>query len=391
MDMDKVKRFVECMIPSYSCNLLCEYCYVIQGNYRDKTAFQLNYAVNVIKQATSTERFGGVCFFSLCAAGETMIPQETIDIARVLLENGHYVNITNNGTMSNRISELCALPETLRERLHLSFSFHYLELKRLGMLEKFFDNVNRAKNAGVSFFIQIAVCDAYAPYIKEIKEICKDSVGAFPQAHVARRNEDNEYSFFGAMSKDEYIKCGTDFESPLFDFTLLNFMKKRREFCYAGDWSCTLDLGTGVLSKCYSRPIQNIFDDIAAPIAFEAIGNNCVSPYCVNSSHFMSLGVIPQIETPSYAKLRDRPSADWYTPRMRSFLDGRLFESNNEYTFAKKMTINMKERLSPSGIIHAAASITPKPIKSAIKRMMNRTEQNRTEQNRTEQNRTTNP
>lgn len=66
---------------------------------------------------------------------------------------------------------------------------------------------------------------------------------------------------------------------------------KRKEFCFAGDWSGTLNLQTGVLTKCYADyDGVNIFEDVDAPIPFEAVGKHCGSPYCVNSSHFMSLG-----------------------------------------------------------------------------------------------------
>ena len=50
----------------------------------------------------------------------------------------------------------------------------------------------------------------------------------------------------------------------LFDFTVKNFNEKRKEFCYAGDWSGVLNLETGLLRKCYSdNGGQLIFDDIS--------------------------------------------------------------------------------------------------------------------------------
>ena len=30
--MEKIKRFIECLIPVTACNLRCSYCYVIQRN-----------------------------------------------------------------------------------------------------------------------------------------------------------------------------------------------------------------------------------------------------------------------------------------------------------------------------------------------------------------------
>ena len=51
----------------------------------------------------------------------------------------------------------------------------------------------------------------------------------------------------------------------------------------------------------------------------------------------MSLGVIPELETPSYADLRDRPQAEWYNDRMRSFLSGKLKNTNIEYGSREKI------------------------------------------------------
>lgn len=124
-----------------------------------------------------------------------------------------------------------------------------------------------------------------------------------------------------------------------------NFNIPRTEFCYAGDWSFTLNLQTGILKRCYCDFKEyNIFEDVKKPIKFEAIGNNCKNKFCMNSSHFMSLGVIPEIETPSYQELRNRAGANWYSQQMCSFLDSRLYESNREYSIIKKKYINLKFR-----------------------------------------------
>ena len=59
--------------------------------------------------------------------------------------------------------------------------------------------------------------------------------------------------------------------------------------------------------KCYSEvENQNIFEDLSKPIEFKPIGYGCGCKYCINSSHFMSLGTIPDIKTPTYAELRNR-------------------------------------------------------------------------------------
>ena len=100
------------------------------------------YSVEQIKKALTKQRFGGVCYFSICGAGETLIPDYVINIVQAILENGHFVNITTNGTLNQRFDELCNLDERLRRKLNISFSFHYLELLRVNKLDDFFDNLD---------------------------------------------------------------------------------------------------------------------------------------------------------------------------------------------------------------------------------------------------------
>ena len=342
--MEAIKRFVECLIPDTRCNLKCSYCYVIQENRRTESLSRFQYSPDHIGRALSVNRLGGVCFVSICGAGETLMPKETLLIVKCILQQGHYVNITTNGTLSKRFDELLSMNSQLLKRLHFSFSFHYLELKRMGHLDAFFDNIQKVKKYGCSYIVQFNLCDEYIPFLDEIKLLCEEKAGAAPQVAVTRNVHVLPISLLTAHSRDEYEKYGSIFDSPLFRFTLKNFMVKRREFCYAGIWSCVLNLSTGTMKKCYdSTASQNIFADLRRPIIFRSIGNNCKSPYCMNSSHFMSLGVIPSIATPSYAELRDRKQAEWMTPQVRSFLDGKLYKANPEYSSFRKIHVNLKE------------------------------------------------
>ncbi|MGL5904720.1 MAG: hypothetical protein ACRCZO_18700, partial [Cetobacterium sp.] len=101
--------------------------------------------------------------------------------------------------------------------------------------------------------------------------------------------------------------------------------------------------GTGELKKCYSSiENQNIFEDISKEISFEAIGTVECKPYCINSSHFLSLGVIPNLKTPTYLELRSRQEENLYSKKMRYFLSSKLSESNSEYSFLKKIKIDLR-------------------------------------------------
>ena len=164
-----------------------------------------------------------------------------------ILKNGHYVNITTNGTIGKRLKEIVEKAGDYVSHLHFAFSLHYLELKRLGLLNTFFDNVNMVRTAGASFMVQINLCDEYIPYLQEIEDICIERVGAKPQVAATRKEEKalQKIELLTEHTEAEYQKYGDEFDSPLFRFTMRNFNVKRKEFCYAGDWAGNLDLSNG--------------------------------------------------------------------------------------------------------------------------------------------------
>lgn len=346
--MDKIKCFIECLIPVTACNIKCSYCYVVQRSGRTGKVPPLQFSIETIRSALSCERFGGTCYFSICGAGETLIPDYTLEIVRALLENGHYVNVTTNGTLTRRFDQLRDWAPELLSRLHFAFSFHYLELVRTNRIGVFFDNVSLVKSLGCSFVVQLNLCDEYLPHIDEIKELCLKNVGALPQVAATRKEVslNSKILFDTELSDKEYIAKGKEFDSPLFDFTIRNFNVKRREFCYAGSWTYQLNLLTGILKPCYHSLRQyNIYEDLKRPIKHRPVGCSCGSLFCMNSSHFMSLGVIPTIDTPSYASLRDRPEAGWYSPTMRRFLDGKLKDSNVQLGKAGQLVASLLGRM----------------------------------------------
>ena len=342
-----IKRFFECLIPVTVCNLKCSYCYVIQRDYRNMKLADFKYTPEQIGKCLTKERLGGTCFFSICGAGETLAQPETLKITKEILKNGHIVNITTNGTLKNRFQELRNFTLEERERLHFSFSLHYLELKRLNLLETFFENVLAVKKENCSFMVQINLCDEYLPYLDEIRLICKHKIGAWPQVAATRKEGSNltKIEFLTKLSDDEYIIRGKEFNSPLFDYTIENFNVKRNEFCYAGQRSGTLNLAEGTLYKCYADPKpQRIFDDSNKPIVFEPIGTNCGCAFCLNSSHFMSQGVIENGDKRTYCSLRDRPEAGWFNATMRYALSQKLWDTNPTLNLSEQEKYNKKQR-----------------------------------------------
>ena len=100
--MDKIKRFIDCYIPTETCNFRCHYCYITQNRKFNNKVAKFNYTPEYIAKALSKERLGGVCLINFCAGGETLIAEEVIDIIKALLVEGHYVMVVTNGSLTKR-------------------------------------------------------------------------------------------------------------------------------------------------------------------------------------------------------------------------------------------------------------------------------------------------
>lgn len=207
------------------------------------------------------------------------------------------------------------------------------------MVNRFFSNIDKVRSAGCSFVLQINLVDEYLPYWDEIKSVSLERVGALPQVALTRKENYPGYRIMTDGTVENYVKKGREMESPLFEFTLRNFNKQQNGYCYAGSWAATLDLYTGKMTACYGQGIhQNIYHDLNAPIVFKPLGC-CCADYCVNSSHFLSLGVIPQISTPSYAELRNRVIAAWYNEELESFLSKKLNGENERVKYERLFSL----------------------------------------------------
>ena len=134
-------------------------------------------------------------------------------------------------------------------------------------------------------------------------------------------------------------------------------LKQRKEFCYAGEWTAHLNLGTGILKQCYcGAVIQNIFENPDKAIKWQPIGNNCAEPHCHNAHVWLTLGAIPSLDTPSYALMRDRVTEDgshWLQDNMREFLSGKLKDNNREHTPEEMRKINRAMRIKIGASVKA--------------------------------------
>ena len=344
--MDKLKRFIDCYIETEACNLRCHYCYITQQRKFNNKLVKFKHTPQEIRTALSKERLGGACLFNLCAGGETLLVEEIIDVVKELLMEGHYVMIVTNGILTKRFEEFAKFEKPLLKRLFFKFSFHYLELLRLDKMDVFFDNINMMKEAGASFTVEITPSDELIPYIKEVKDLCMDKLGSLCHITIARDDRTHGIDILSEHSFDEYKKIWGEFQSELFDFKTTIFYKKRKEFCYAGDWSLYLNLNTGKLTQCYcGRELDNIYNNVEKPLKLEPIGNHCTLAHCYNGHAFLTLGTIPELNTPSYSDVRDRVNKSgehWLQPEMRDFMSQKLIDNNQTYGRYEKKVLEIK-------------------------------------------------
>ena len=127
--MDRIKRILLVNVPTGKCNFKCPYCFITQVNAWKGDNENFPIEPEKVADAFSMKRFGGPCFMNLCSRGETLIYPQMVGILRAILEQGHYVEVVTNGSLTKRFEEISKYPKELLERLSFKFSlspFHAL-------------------------------------------------------------------------------------------------------------------------------------------------------------------------------------------------------------------------------------------------------------------------
>ena len=339
MNKHRLKRFYDIDVPVTICNLQCNYCYITHRNQASAEVKPLDYTLTHIRKALSRERLGGTCLLNLCGRGETLLAPYIVNLTRELLEEGHYVMLVTNGLPTKRIKELTEeIPVELQKHLIIKISFHFMELKSKGLLDKYFDNIRLIERSNISFTVELTPSDDAIPYIDEIKEVCLKNIGALCHITVARDRTKPGIPILSSLSREDYIKVWGQFDSPLFDFKMRIFGEPRKEFCYNGLWGGHINMENGSLSQCYRLRPKRIFDNPSAPIDFCPAGK-CEMAHCYNGHSWLTLGMIPELITPTYLEMRDRVTVDgrhWVGEEMRQFLSQKLSDNNEMLTSKAK-------------------------------------------------------
>lgn len=344
--MDKLVKYIDCYIPTETCNFKCHYCYIARQGKFNKKLVNFDYTPQYIRKALSKERLGGTCLLNLCAGGETLLSPEVLPLMKELLLEGHYLTVVTNGSMTSRFKEIDTWDASLKQHIMFKFSFHYLELKRLNLMNTFFDNVRLMRDSGCSITVEVTPNDEIIPYIDDIKQVCLEELGALCHITIARDDCTDEIRHLSDLSFEDFYNTWKTFDSDLLDFKYSIFYEKRKEFCYAGCWSLYLNIAMGDLQQCiYGNYLCNIFKNVDEPIFMSAVGNKCEYPHCYNGHSYLTLGAIPELKTPTLLKMRDRiygGNSHWIKKEFADFIDQQFFENNEVFSKRQKEENNRK-------------------------------------------------
>ena len=308
----------------------------------------MKYSPEQVAKALSQKRLGGRACFNICADGETLLLKDLDIYMKRLAEEGHYLEIVTNCTIKPMLEKILSWDKELLGQIEFKCSFHYLELKKRNLLERFAENVNKIWKAGASACVEITPSDELIPYIEEVKAFSLKNFGALPHITIARDDRTQGIDILSKLSKEEYYKLWGQFDSPFFDYKTTIFGKRQEEFCYAGIWSTYVNLATGQAQSCYcGRALGDVFADPDSKFPTWPVGK-CSIAHCYNGHFWITFGNIPHATKLTYANMRNRIRDDgreWLQPKLKEFYSSQLCDKNEELSDNEKMKFMIMNRL----------------------------------------------
>lgn len=328
---NNIIKYLECYIETETCNLKCHYCYIALLKKFKNHIIEIEKTPEEIKKTFAKKRLG-TCLINICAGGETLLGESVLPTVKALLEEGHFVTLVTNGTMTKRFDEIITWDKALLSHLFIKFSFHYLEMIRLNMMDTFIGNVKKIAQSGCSYTVEVTPNDELIPHIDEVKKVCVDNFGAACHVTIARDDRTGGIELLSEHSLPEFYDIWSTFDSKLLDFKYSIFKKKRTEFCHAGMWSYWVDLNTGEYKQCYTGDtLGNIYENCDEKLVECPVGTKCGLAHCYNGHAFLTLGDIPGVDTVTYAETRNRMEGtdnEWLRPEMKAAMSCKLYETN---------------------------------------------------------------
>lgn len=349
----RIHKFIELLVHGTTeCNFHCEYCYVWRKHEFTQGNITSEYTAKEIREALSQKKLGGPCHINACALGETLLSKDIVELTYELLDEGHYLSIITNGTITPKIDAILQFPDELLKRMFFKLSFHYAELKRTKLLDFFWKNVDKIKNSPCSYSIEITPCDSLIGDIDSIKkEFAVHAGGAMPHITFTRDTNKEGLDLLSELSLEEYKDIWKTFDSELFNLKCNLYKKQIHQACYAGSWSYRVNAVNGNLQSCYQQElVGTIFDDAQKTLPIIPVGHECRLDYCFNNHAFLAWGDAPEIACDNYYKVRDRIADDsthWVKETYAAAMQQKLYDNNFAYInrwsdYEKLFAVNRK-------------------------------------------------
>ncbi len=326
--VEDMKKYIGISILENTCNLDCEYCYLrTNPNRRYEDIGRKNpHNPLFVRKQLSRKALGGSCLIGLTASGETLLADKFVDICIELLKEGHYLHIVTNGTAVAKIEEIINRAGKYAKHIIFKLSFHYIQLKNKGLLEKFVEAVRVIEKSQASYTIEIMPHDELVPFISEVMDFSMKNFGALPHLTIGR-NENDKMKLLTNGSFTEYNDTWKVFDSIMFDMRMKLYLTKGRD-CNAGPLSFFVDLYSGRIDHCvYYENAGNLYLDGISGSKLDKVGDSCPMESCFNCHVYAPFGILPMEDVPTYYTIRDRKKADgtnWIKDDMRRYLDVKL-------------------------------------------------------------------
>lgn len=347
----KITKYIHAIQSGTICNLRCQYCYVPDLEHENRLEpTKFNYPLEQIAKAISKERIGGTALITYVGGGETFLTDESIELLKLFLLEGHVLNAASNMTYTPSIEKICNFPDELKKRLQFSGSFHYKELVKRNLLETYFNNLQKCYDAGITSYVNLTLGNDCKDEIDNIKELVYEKTGKEP------------FILYCLDAKENWKRCSF-FTSDYLNFLSqkvhidhllieneISYEKRQNKFCYMGDWGLVYNLETGTISPCFDTPAsmsQNIVENLDKPIKFKAIGT-CCSNYCAMGARFLGLGVVPDIKKFSnYSELYKNYKMTPVSNLVSKYTNNYLWETNKKYSWLKEKIILLCNKFNP--------------------------------------------
>ncbi|MCP5063559.1 MAG: radical SAM protein [Ignavibacteriae bacterium] len=241
------------------CNLDCEYCF---GKITD-TSMKVH-SIDIMKLISNLDKTGKTFRISFTGGEPTLVPN-FIEASQKITEK-HYISFNSN-LISKNINKFAK--EIDKDRvLHIHASFHYDELLKKILLNRFIENYNLLKSSGFNIYAEAVA----HPMLKEKLDDIKD---------IANKNSlDLTFApFYGIYNEQSYPESYSQEELDLFRISSkeISYFKQWSELCNAG-YNTAVVFSNGNVYPCHH--VKTKIGNIYGEFVFNNNLVNCPSKKC---------------------------------------------------------------------------------------------------------------